>query len=298
MERYAKTGERDVDTVLRGIDEIDTRAESDREMRFAQMHELVLSLSESHKSEEEIINILGELSPKSEMRNSVSAVERTALCREFLKLFPDSLGFDKDLFFGTTEALSENAEGKIEYVANRYTDNAYRRFSAHIGCDKGIAVRSFEELCENVYNGNSEFGILPIENTENGKLAHFYSLINKYELKIVAVCSIETSDAGISRFALIAKSIDYPHSRFGPPDKLELFITLEKNESLSEILAAAEFCKMELYRIDSLPLSSHSGKYALCPIFNLNESDINSFLMFMSLDFPQYTPVGIFKDIK
>ena len=283
--------------MLCGIDEIDARADSDQKMRLAQMHELALSLAESHKSEEEIINILGELSPKSEMRNSVSAVERTALCREFLKLFQESLGFDKDLFFGTSDALADEAEGKIEYISNRYTDIAYRRFSTIIGRDKGIAVRSFEELCEDVYGGNSEFGILPIENTENGKLAHFYSLINKYELKIAAVCAVETSDSGISRFALVSKNMEYPNARFGIPDKLELFITLEKNESLSEILAAAEFCEMELYRIDSLPLSSHSGKYALCPVFSLKDSDVNSFLMFMSLDFPQYIPVGIFKDI-
>jgi len=297
VERYSKTGDRDTDTVLRGIDEIDVRHANDLTMRLAQIHELVVSTANTHKNSEDVINILSGIRPKYGKRNSVSAIERVTLCREFLSIFKDTSGFDRELFFGTSDILSESAKNTVEYVGNVYTDEAYRRFSDALGDADGKRALSFEEICEDVSGGSSEFGILPVENTENGKLARFYSLIDKYDLKIAAVTEVETSDDESTRFALVRKNIEYPKARFGSPDRIEFFITLGDDESLAEILSAADFCSMELYRIDSLPLSNHSGEYTLCPIFRLNGSDLDSFLLFMSLDFPRFTPIGIFKDL-
>ena len=297
MKRYKETGDRDTDTVIRGIDEIDTRHANDLSMRLYQIHELVLSVTNSHKNPDDVINILSDIRPDQSKRNSVSAIERVAMCREYLKLFGNTARFDRELFFGASDSLSEDARDTIEYVGNIYTDEAYGRFSKALGIEKGINVGSFENVCEDVYSGSSEYGILPVENTENGKLVRFYSLINKYDLKIASVTRIETSDDESTSFALVRKNIEYPKNLFGTPERFEFFITLGNNESLSEILAAADFCSMELYRIDSLPLLDHNGEFTLCPIFKLKNSDIESFLLFMSLDFPRFTPIGIFKDI-
>ncbi len=298
MTRYKETGDRDTDAVLRGIHEIDERMLTNRQMRLAEIHELVTAVAAKVQSSEAAISRLEAIRPIRDLDNTVSALERVALCREYLKIYPNTQGFQRELFFGSTEALSKNAENNIAYIENTYTEEAFKRFSCELGSAVSVHVTSFEELCEVVYSGSSEFGIIPIENTENGKLARFYSFINKYDLKIASVLSISSSgNNSETGFALIRKNIDYPKLKLGKPDFFEMFVMLNETETLSEILAAADFCNMSLYRIDSFPISHQGGKYTLCPVFRAEHSDIDSFLLYMALDFPRYTPIGIYSHL-
>ncbi len=295
-ERYSFTGERDIDAVLSGLHELDLRSKTDFESRMAQIHELVLAVSNNYRDSEEVLRVLRDIQPLN--CDSLSACERVAMCREYLSLHPSATEFRRSLFFDSSEAPPLSAENNIAFIENNYTDEAYSIFSAILGVSESLHLRSFDELCENIYQGKTEFGILPIENTENGKLPHFYSLIDKYELKITAVCSVDTSDSDSTSFALVRKNIEYPYVRFGHPDMLELFVPQIGNERFSEILTAAELCSMKLYRVDTLPLSYRSESFTTCPVFYANNADIDTFLLYMSLDFPQYTPVGIFTYIK
>ena len=291
MTRYKETGNRDTDAVLRGIHEIDERMLTNRQMRLSEIHELVLSIAAESPNSESTIARLEAIRPTRDRNNTVSALERVALCREYLKIYPDTQGFQRELFFGSSETLSKNAENTIAYIENTYTEEAFKRFAKELGSAVSVRVSSFDELCEEVYSGSSEFGIIPIENAENGKLVRFYSLINKYDLKIASVLSISSSDSETD-FALIRKNIDYPKLKLGQPHVFEMFVMLSETESFSEILAAADFCNMSLYRIDSFPISHQGGKYTLCPVFKTESADIDSFLLYMALDFPRYTPIG------
>ncbi len=294
--RYKRTGDRDVDAVLSGIAELDERQSAELDSRLAQLHELVAAISDKYSESGAVLRALRAIRPVGE-RNELSAFERVAVCREYLARYPSAAGFRRALFFGSSDAVSDGARNKIAFIGNSYTDEAYSRFASRLRDPVAMRLLSFDELCENVYGGSCEFGILPIENNENGKLPHFYSMIDKYELKIAAVCSVDTSDNGSTNFALVRKNIEYPYDRLGRPNMLELFVTQVANEKFSEILTAAEFCSLELYRIDSLPLSHRIGKFITCPVFRVDDSDIDTFLLYMSVDFPQYTPIGVFTNI-
>ncbi len=294
--RYKKTGDRDIDAVLSGIAELDRRQLSEHQSRLAQLHELVESLAAKHGDSSAVLRALRAIRPIGE-RNELSALERVAVCREYLAHYPSAAGFRRALFFGASDGVADEARNKISFIGNSYTDEAYARFASRLHSPVAMKLLSFDELCENVYGGSSEFGILPIENNENGKLPHFYSMIDKYELKIAAECTVDTSDSGSTSFALVRKNIEYPYDRLGSPSMLELFVTRVSNEKFSEILTAAEFCSLELYRVDSLPLSHRSGKFITCPVFRVHDSDIDTFLLYMSVDFPQYTPIGVFTNI-
>ena len=296
MARYKETGNRDTDAVLRGINEIDERMLTDRRMRLSEIHELVAAVAAEAQNSEAAISRLEAIRPTRDRDNTVSALERVALCREYLKLYPDTQGFQRELFFGSPETLSKSAENAVAYIENTYTEEAFKRFSKELGSAESVRVTSFDELCEMVYSGSSEFGIIPIETAETGKLARFYSLIYKYDLKIASVLSIISSDSETG-FALIRKNIDYPKLKLGQPHVFEMFVMLNETETFSEILAAAEFCHMSLYRIDSFPISHQGGKYTLCPVFKTESSDIDSFLLYMALDFPRYTPIGIYSPL-
>ncbi len=295
--RYKKTGDRDIDAVLSGISELDDRQAVELGSRLAQLHELVGTIAEKYGESGAVLRALRDIRLLGE-RNELSAFERVVICREYLSLYPSAAEFRRALFFGSSDAVPTEAQNKIAFIGNNYTDEAYTRFASRLQAPIAMRLLSFDELCENVYGGSCEFGILPIENNENGKLPHFYSMIDKYELKIAAICTVETSDNGSTSFALVRKNIEYPYGRLGVPDLLELFVTQVSNEKFSEVLTAAEFCSLELYRIDSLPLSHRSGKFITCPMFRVKDSDIDTFLLYMSIDFPQYTPIGIFTNIK
>ena len=298
MTRYKETGSRDTDAVLRGINEIDGRMLINRQMRLSEIHELVTAVAAESQSSEAAIARLEAIRPTRCRDNTVSALERVALCREYLKIYPGTPGFQRELFFGSSETLSKSEENTVAYIENTYTEEAFKRFSKALGTAVPIRVTSFDELCEAVYSGSSEFGIIPIENAENGKLARFYSLINKYDLKIASVLSISSSDSSSETgFALIRKNIDYPKLKLGNPDFFEMFVMLNDTETFSEILAAAEFCRMSLYRIDTFPISHQGGRFTLCPVFKTEHSDIDSFLLYMALDFPRYTPIGIYSQL-
>lgn len=291
-ERYANTGNRGVDAVLCGIRELDERQRLELESRRAQMHELVSSIAyECNGDPEALLRALQETRPL--YKSALSVYERIAVCRELISLCP-ALEIGRSLPFNSLEALPEEAINKIAFVENNYTSEAFSRISRQLELATPVFTRSFDELCERVYNGEVEFGILPVESTDNGKLLYFYSLINKYELKIAAVCSVDTSDLGSTTFALIRKSIEYPRLRFGKPDMLELFVTQTENDSFSDILTASELCSMKLYRVDSLPLSYRSESFITCPVFRATDAEIDVFLLYMALDFPQYTPIGIY----
>ena len=84
------------------------------------------------------------------------------------------------------EIFSSSSPSKISYVKNNYSDAAFMRFSSLFKLPKVAYGASFEDACESVYNAASDYCILPIENAANGKLFSFYSLIDKYDLKIFA----------------------------------------------------------------------------------------------------------------
>ncbi len=295
-ERYILTGDRNVDAVIYGIRELDLRHKADLESRRAQMHELVTSLSREYNDSALVFEALQKL--RTEQRSALSVFERVCICREYLSIYPSTLEFSKSMFFGSADVLTESAKSKVAFIDNNYTNEALLRFTSSMSSPSAVPLESFDELCECVYGGEAEFGILPIESSDNGKLLYFYSLINKYELKISAVCSVDTSDLGSTTFALVRKSIEYPQLRFGKPDMLELFVTPRENDSFSDILTAAELCSLRLYRVDSLPLSYRSESFITCPVFRAENAEIDVFLLYMALDFPQYTPIGIYSKIK
>ena len=116
MTRYKETGNRNTDAVLRGIHEIDERMLINRQMRLSEIHELVTSVASEAQSAEAAISRLEAIRPIRDRDNTVSALERVALCREYLKFYPDTHGFQRELFFGSSEMLSHDAENTIAYI--------------------------------------------------------------------------------------------------------------------------------------------------------------------------------------
>ena len=202
---------------------------------------------------------------------------------------------------GQTEPCPERAKGRISYVKNNYTDSAYLMFSSAMRSPRCAYSDSFETICEDVYNGESEFCILPIETSTDGKLFSFYTLIDRYELKITSVCSIEHPGSGkTTDFALLARSLSLPIKKQETTLMMELRVCQSLNHptGIYDIFKAADACRMPLVRVDSIALPYGNGLLSHYAVFSLSPSRLGELLTYLALEFPQCYVMGIYTKTK
>jgi hypothetical protein len=268
--------------------ELDERKKQIDAQRAAQIKELILSLIHRNKDSDSVLSALSNIKP-NHISVFENAQERISACRQILSSFCD-LSFYKADFLTVDKKETE----KIGILDNNYIREVFERLSEKKSLSP-VFFSSFDEICENINSGNCAYGILPTESTESGKLLRFYHLMDEYDLKINAACDISyADDSAATRYSLVSKNIILQSSCFGPPDCLEFTINPENIQSLNEILYAASLCSLELQRIDSIPIPYKENEFSFCPVFKIKNSEIDTFLLYMYLDFPQYTPIGVF----
>ena len=192
--------------------------------------------------------------------------------------------------------IAAGSHGKISLVRNKYNEIAFSRFSRILKRPKEIFVSSFTAACEDVYDSESEFCILPIENGQNGRLFGFYSMLDRYELKICAVCELDGEDEVGAKYALVGRSA---------PDRIpknanwgyEFSVISGSGRALSEISGVSRIFGAELLKIDSLPVEYDSGLQKYYFTFDIPEANISAFDLFLSEEYSGYTSVGVYPTV-
>lgn len=220
----------------------------------------------------------------------------------------------RDEVFGHGEHPSASASECVAYLQNRYADTAYLALTSHLSKPRASYFSSFSDVCEEVYHGLCEFCILPVESAEDGKLIRFYALIEKFDLKIVAVCDVESANGSYTRYALLRhKYVSLaPNPRLCGEAFAEFDLVTDAEVSLGDVLSAAEFCGLRLSRADSAPLPYRADGYRYGLVFSLGEPsntdgpeetseaakrrtrDLEGFLLYLSVALPEFTPLGVY----
>ena len=232
----------------------------------------------------------------------VDVLSRVQLCRELIFALAEMEGVYPDpyIFFEVADSLDPDALGRVSYVQNAYTETTYTAAASRIKNLSSSYVHSYELSCDEVYSGRSEFCILPIENTVDGKLFSFYALIDKYDLKIPLVFNVTGSDDNtVTRFALCRRSLlNHISPTTQKPDYtfLEIRILPGNTLSLNDIMTAAAALGLVLRRVDSLPLSYTDSDFTYSLIFCTDKADLVCFLAFLSIWAPYYIPIGYYKE--
>ena len=237
------------------------------------------------------------------------------VCRKFRELLPEQTCEDrarlcmalgassahsaekrKNRFFG--EEIAAGLHGKVSLVRNSYNELALSRLSAVITRPKGVFSPTFVSACEDVYNSRSEFCILPVENSQSGRLFGFYSMLDRYELRICAVCELESEgDSGGSvKYALVGRSL---------PDRIpknsrwsfEFTVISEDGRIFFDILRVCEVFGAKLVKIDSLPVEYDERLQKYYFTFRLPDANITAFDLFLSEEYARYTAVGLFPTV-
>ena len=232
----------------------------------------------------------------------LSTIERLTVFKEVFGLLRDeNPEMLSRLWQEESFPVADNAVERIAYLKNSYNDAAFMQFSALFDSPRAAYFNSVIDVCESVYNGESQYCILPVETSEDGKLLSFYELIFKYSFKIVSVYDLQ-GDNGYTRYALLSRCFDadFAHMRAKSRNKyFEFFISSNDNTMLEEILCAADFSSLKLRRIDTLNIHNENNEKEtyICPVFRADGADMTTFLSFLAIDCPDFIPIGIYTQI-
>ncbi len=227
----------------------------------------------------------------------------------------DKLCFCRSLFTHTDPAeplatpLSEIAvpvtpgsHGRIAFIRNDFNDLALRKFSSAVPHAKSLQKSNFEDCCEAVSSGECEFAVIPIENTSDGKMFGFYSLMDRHELRICAVCNVEREDLSKTvRYALVGRNFiseEIEKLCAKRPRAFEFSVLRSKQETIDDITGAISLCGATVSRVSSVetPYDSEMIKfYFSCSISDNTELDVLT--IYLQLEHPQYDPIGIYREL-
>ncbi|MBR3893568.1 MAG: hypothetical protein IKJ35_00310 [Clostridia bacterium] len=225
-----------------------------------------------------------------------SVWQSIVLCREIRRRLESENALHPTLFFPEPDTPSEMARGRVIYQRNSYADSAYLLFARQIPSARALYTHSFSGVCEEVYRGNCEFCILPLENSTEGLLNSFARLIDRYELKIAATCDVPTTDSGrVTRFALLRRNLIPPASFDAEDLFFEFTAPLTPSPGVAALLGAAECCGLSLCRIDSrLRQSEEKSDPIAHVVLQVGAGDLSSFLLYLAMEAPHCDRVGIY----
>ena len=255
-----------------------------------------------------MIRLFPNASPEALYKEFLAATNTSDISEKliFANVISSHFGEEKlldSLLYESRDKLAPaGTHGKIAYIRNRYNDEAYSKFSSVVSHSKPIFCSSFEDCCEALTRDECEFTILPLEDSSDGKMFGFYSLIDRYEFKIAYVCSVEHEDSSKSiRYALASK-----HFRLDKPEKakadrsriFEFTMTHTPSNNILDIYRVASLSLAQEHRTSSLPLPYGDNMARFYHSFIITkETRFLPFLLLLSLEYPEYSPIGIYYEI-
>lgn len=233
---------------------------------------------------------------------ALDAAARTALCRRLYVEYSAAGLTWSELLLPRRDAVisylrtAEGAQPVISYVSNPYSDEARGRLLG-VASLREHGCRSFGELCDDISSGSSDGCIIPLENTTDGKLMSFYSIIDRFELKIFRICDIESSDGTQStRYALLTRHAGVPKT--DGEHYLEFSVIASNMHPLHCLLSAAELMQLSVCRLDSVPQHYDEASSLHYIVVRGHSDALLCYLLYLELEQSGYTLIGLYDRMK
>ncbi len=184
---------------------------------------------------------------------------------------------------------------RIAYLKNAFADRAYEQFSRILTGAVVSYCDDFAGVCDEVARGRARYGILPLENSVDGRLKAFHALMQKHDLKIVLLCDVPVGES-VTQFALLGRRVTtLDCGPYRAASYLEFRISLSRTEALAQILSAASYYGLRLLRSGSTE-REQGAEFDL--LFAIESADVSAFLCYLTLEFPRFIPVGLYAKLK
>lgn len=294
--RYS-TPDRDdgVDTVQANLAEIDKRHALLCLERAFHLGELTQELAQSPSPDKETLSAISERlfvlsQDHTPYQTATYYADLVTLCTEIAHALPNGYAHFFTELFGDDVPLSNLAKGRVAYVANSYTEQAFLLLCNGIADCRVSYHHHFDDVCQDVYNGGCQYGILPIQSSDEGMLAGLYRLVARYKLKICAVCRVAGAKDGYTMFALVKRSQSRPQT--DTSSCLDFLFTPADVRQISDLLCVAGLFGHHVLHTGSF--TSHDGEtFRLCMM--TNPHTLYPFLVYLTLFCTDVTPIGLYK---
>ncbi len=180
---------------------------------------------------------------------------------------------------------------------NTDSSETYEGFKHLFKTTAPVYVKHFGDVCEAIAIGTSDFGIIPIENSIDGKLFGFYRMLERGDLMICATCDIENTEKDIhTKYALIAKKAYYFDEV--SPVCLELSFYAMDSAHLFELIHILEALNIEVSQINSLPPHYQTTGNRIYITLSVSTATLPIFLCYLWLFETDYSVLGLFIHIE
>ena len=281
------------DTLRKNLDELSLRSSMTGEQRKICLTLLISELiaDTDNDTAEVIYSRFRDLVPEA------SGSEKLMLCKALLEspsLISEEL---RESMLALSEDTAAGSHAKVAYVRNKYNDMAFDIFGKALSNAKQVHSPSFSEACEEVLDNRAEFCIMPIEDSGDGRLFRFYSMLDRYDLKILSTCELETEDhAKMIRYALAGKGLTEKNlnSLLKKKQKQTFEFSLVAPDALflSDVTEALKSCGALPQKIDSLPVEYDHNMRRFFFNVHIAPSELCALCLYLSLEFSSYTFIG------
>lgn len=220
----------------------------------------------------------------SPLMHAQNLCERIACCRALNEAAP--LLFSEEAPSRGDQAVVKN-QNSVAILNSPIFSAALSRFQIALLDATPLLCQGFTHICEEIFSGNAAFGILPLEDSVEGKLFRLYEQIEQFELHIACTTDVTVeADGKTVRAALLYKSVP-PRQIPSGTHTLECLVFEETAHSLTDLLSVAETLGLSLRRIDSLPSSYLKDRFAKHVVLCADQQEISLFAAYLALFMPR-----------
>lgn len=313
ISEFSSEGMHGSNAVIKNLKELDASRLADAQLRYTQIFELwrLICNEEPYADTDRTIAIIADLfsdrirDAKSFDDGSEKHIfsqylytdsyitelsDKALICSMVSDMLLNSDDFSYEDILGYFEDADIQIRGKIACVRSEYIENAYAALSSAVTSPKVSYFQSYGDAAEAAYNGITEYCILPTYNNAEGKLRGFYSLINKYELKICAICEEISNSKGtqlVTQYALLKKGLEIAPDR----ERFEIMLNSESVLNVAEVIEFANIFGIKTLCMDS----SLESIFSL--VFDIKDKEILPFLLYLTASFNSFIPIGLYSTI-
>ncbi len=292
---YALPAKQDpAETVQKNLSEVSKRQEPLHLARAFHLSELIEDLALSEKPDrDQLISLTERIFPSAQATtpydSAVRHADLIALCHEIAVAYPDNYNQVFADLFGQNIPPSEQAQGRVAYVQNSYTEQAFMELTGFIKHRRVAYFHHFDDVCQEVRGGLCEYGILPVESTAEGLMAGLFRQIELYDLRICALCHIATTNEGYTSFALVRKTLAPIPAM--PQYCLDFLCSPADALQIGELICIATLCGHTLQH--TATYQSHDGETFRLRL-GTNPEMLYPFLIYLTLFCADITPIGFY----
>ena len=261
---------------------------SDEQMRMS-VYQLARLVSADAKSS--VKDVYGEL---CRLLPDATPEQRAYACRYVCSERRFSGELEEMKLFGDGERTLPGTHGKVAYVRNGRNDEVFSHFlKKHRGA-KAHYVSSFADACDAVFSNTCEFCLLPIKNNKDGKLFSFYSMLDRYELKICDVTEYEESSGGdTTEFALVGRRVETARNA-SSTQRFEFSVINEDACFIGDVIYVSELLGGKLVSVDTHPVAYDELLNSFYFTVDFEATSPLPLALYLNLEFMRFSPIGLY----